>query len=78
MEVLKTSIYIRMLDVEVVPCPINPETLSIKYKSKYEYILKKLIQSPHKDCLELFICCLIEIGLFKEVIKIMKNNLNLE
>ncbi|CAD8107686.1 unnamed protein product [Paramecium sonneborni] len=77
-QLIQISIYIRMLDLEKVPCPISPQTIPIQYKTKLEEILKKLMLSPHKDCLELYVCCLIEIGLFRIVIRNMKSNLTQE
>ncbi|CAD8108166.1 unnamed protein product [Paramecium sonneborni] len=77
-QLIQISIYIRMLDLENVPCPISPQTIPIQYKTKLQEILKKLIHSPHKQCLELYICCLIEIGLLGIIIKNMASCLTQE
>ena len=61
-----------MLDLENIPCPISPQNIPIKYETKLEAILKKLILSPHKDCLKLYTSCLIEKGLLRILVRHMK------
>ena len=39
-QLIKISIYVRMLDTENIPCPILPSTIPIQYQSKLENILK--------------------------------------
>ncbi|CAK94566.1 unnamed protein product (macronuclear) [Paramecium tetraurelia] len=77
-QIIQISIYVRMLDLENVPCPISPQTIPIQYPTKLEEILKKLVFSPHKDCLELYVFCLIQLGLLGIVIKHLKSNLTQE
>ncbi|CAK57856.1 unnamed protein product (macronuclear) [Paramecium tetraurelia] len=74
-KLLKISIYVRMLDLEKVPCPISPQTIPIQYPSKLENILKQVIPTPHKECLDLYVFCLIDVGLFKMVIQHLRNQL---
>ncbi|CAD8175465.1 unnamed protein product [Paramecium pentaurelia] len=77
-KLIQISIYIRMLDLEEVPCPISYQSIPIQYSTKLEDILKKLILTPHKECLELYIFSLIEIGLLKIVTRNMKDKLTQE
>ncbi|CAD8206549.1 unnamed protein product [Paramecium pentaurelia] len=77
-QLLKISIYVRMLDLENIPCPISPETIPIQYQSKLENILKQIIPTPHKECLDLYIFCLIDVGLFKMVIQHLQPQLTFE
>jgi hypothetical protein len=48
-----------MLDIEKVPCPISPETIPIKETIKLQSILKRLMKTPHTECLELLICIVL-------------------
>ncbi|CAD8118197.1 unnamed protein product [Paramecium sonneborni] len=77
-QLIQISIYIRMLDIENIPNPIQSHTIPIQYQSKLENILKQLIPTPHQNCLDHYVFCLINVGLFGIVIQHLQNQLTLQ